>query len=104
MSKNGMSQNGKWTPDRIRRLRKKRGQTQTEFGLDLYACGESDAQVRVSRLRRVPLPILQAGDADLRVRLAARVQVEPKLRLRLSALLAEPANPIGGPLSILAHR
>jgi len=45
-----MSQNGKWNPDRIRRLRKKRGQTQTEFGLDLYACGESDAQVRVSRL------------------------------------------------------
>ena len=50
MSENGMSQNGKWTPDRIRALRKERGQTQTEFGLDLYACGESDAQVRVSRL------------------------------------------------------
>jgi len=50
MSQNGMSQNGKWTPDRIRALREEREQTQTEFGLDLYACGESDAQVRVSRL------------------------------------------------------
>lgn len=40
----------KWTPDRIRALRHERGQTQAEFGLDIYACSEADAQVRVSRL------------------------------------------------------
>lgn len=40
----------KWPPKRIYKLRKERGQSQTKFGLDLFSCGEHDAQVRVSRL------------------------------------------------------
>jgi len=41
-----------WTPERIKALRKRRGQNQTEFGLDLYASGGAQAQVRVSELEQ----------------------------------------------------
>ena len=39
-------------PLRIRDLRRQRGQTQEEFGLDLYAGDGPQAQVRVSELER----------------------------------------------------
>jgi transcriptional regulator with XRE-family HTH domain len=41
-----------FTPQEIRDLREHRGQSQTEFGLDLYAGDEAQAQVRVSELER----------------------------------------------------
>jgi len=46
-----MKDNG-WTPDRIKRLRSARGQTQTAFGLDLCNVDEGAAQTIVSRLER----------------------------------------------------
>jgi len=39
-----------WTPDRIKRLRAARGQTQAAFGLDLCDVDEGSAQTIVSRL------------------------------------------------------
>lgn len=57
--------NAKWTPKRIRELRDQRGQTQTEFGLDLYSCGEADAQVRVSRLENGHNEPSQAAERTL---------------------------------------
>jgi len=41
-----------WPPDRIRSLRERREQTQTAFGLDIYATNEGSAQRRVSDLER----------------------------------------------------
>jgi len=41
-----------WTPARIEALRQRRGQSQTEFGLELYAGDGAQAQVRVSELER----------------------------------------------------
>ena len=52
-----------WTPDRINDLRNERGQTQTEFGLDLYATTEGTAQKLVSDLERGEI---QPGGAVVR--------------------------------------
>ncbi|MCS3859024.1 transcriptional regulator with XRE-family HTH domain [Salinibacter ruber] len=39
-----------WDGDRIEKLRHRIGDTQTEFGLRIFACSPQDAQARVSRL------------------------------------------------------
>jgi len=41
-----------WSGDHIRELRHERGQSQTQFGLDLYATTEGTAQKLVSDLER----------------------------------------------------
>jgi DNA-binding transcriptional regulator YiaG len=39
-----------WTPDRIESLRKERGQSRAEFGLDIYDATESGAYSMVHRM------------------------------------------------------
>jgi hypothetical protein len=41
-----------FTPQEIRDLRDRRGQSQTEFGLDIYGGDPGQAQVRASELER----------------------------------------------------
>jgi len=42
----------KWTPEKISELRRKRDESQTEFGLAIYDTNEQTAQVLVSDLER----------------------------------------------------
>lgn len=46
-----------WTPTRINNLRSERGQSQAEFGLEIYDTTPEQAQVRISEMengRREP--------------------------------------------------
>ena len=47
-----MKKKTEWTGERIRNLRKSRGQTQSEFGLDIFKTEPAPAQRRVSALER----------------------------------------------------